>query len=246
MRERYMIKIAICDDEVYFRRLVKKYITNYLSKQDILFDIAEFGSGKELLQCGIEIVQYTAIFLDINMQEVDGIATARKIREYSREVLLVFVTADINYSLEGYKVDAMRYLLKNDLDFEESIYECMEAILSKMNYESSKKWFQFLECKKEVLLDRILYIESKLHKLQFYIMEKKLVVYTQYGTLNELEQELQGGCFVRIHQSFLVNLKHVENVADGMVTLSNQKRLNVPRARYREVRNVFEAYKKEQ
>ena len=52
-----MIKIAICDDEVYFRRLVKKYITNYLSKRDILFEIAEFGSGKELLQCGIEIVQ---------------------------------------------------------------------------------------------------------------------------------------------------------------------------------------------
>ena len=43
-----------------------------------------------------------------------------------------------------------------------------------------------------------------------------------------------------------MNLKHVENVADGMVTLSNQKRLNVPRARYREVKNAFEVYKKEQ
>ena len=180
------------------------------------------------------------------MQEVDGIATARKIREYSNEVLLVFVTADIHHSLEGYKVNAMRYLLKSDLDFEESIYECMGAILSKMNYESSKKWFQFLECKMEVLIERILYIESRLHKLHFYIMEKNLVVYTQYRTLNEIEQELQSSCFVRVHQSFLVNLKHVENVADGMVTLSNQKRLNVPRARYREVKNAFEVYKKEQ
>ena len=77
-------------------------------------------------------------------------------------------------------------------------------------------------------------------------MEKNLVVYTQYRTLNEIEQELQSSCFVRVHQSFLVNLKHVENVADGMVTLSNQKRLNVPRARYREVKNAFEVYQKEQ
>lgn len=241
-----MLKIAICDDEAYFRRLIKKYITDYLSKRDISFEIAEFGSGKELLQRGIEIVQYTVIFLDINMQEIDGIATARKIREHSREILLVFVTADIHYSLEGYKVDALRYLLKNDLDFEESIYECMGAILAKISYMPSKKRFQFLECEKEVLLDRILYIESRLHKLHFYIMEKNLVVYTQYGTLNKLEQELQSSCFVRVHQSFLVNLRHVENVHDGMMTLSNQKRLNIPKARYREVKNAFEVYKKEQ
>ena len=232
-----MLKIAICDDEAYFRKLVKNYITDYLSKRDVLFEIVEFGSGEELLQCGIEIVQYTVIFLDINMQEVDGIATARKIREYSSEVLLVFVTADIH---------AMRYLLKSDLDFEEAIYECMGAILSKMNYASSKKWFQFLECEKEILIDRILYIESRLHKLHFYIMEKNLVVYTQYRTLNEIEQELQSSCFVRVHQSFLVNLKHVENVDYGMVTLSTQKKLNIPKARYREVKNAFEVYKKEQ
>lgn len=241
-----MLKIAICDDEAYFRKLVKNYITDYLSKRDVLFEIAEFGSGEELLQCGIEIVQYTVIFLDINMQEVDGIATARKIREYSSEVMLVFVTADIHHSLEGYKVNAMRYLLKSDLDFEEAIYECMGAILSKMNYASSKKWFQFLECEKEILIDRILYIESRLHKLHFYIMEKNLVVYTQYRTLNEIEQELQSSCFVRVHQSFLVNLKHVENVDYGMVTLSTQKKLNIPKARYREVKNAFEVYKKEQ
>lgn len=61
-------------------------------------------------------------------------------------------------------------------------------------------------------------------------MEKNLVVYTQYRTLNEIEQELQSSCFVRVHQSFLVNLKHVENVADGMVTLSTQKKLNIPKA----------------
>ena len=55
------------------------------------------------------------------MDDVDGIVTAQKIREYSSEIYIVFVTAYINYSLEGYKVDAIRYLLKNNTNLEASI-----------------------------------------------------------------------------------------------------------------------------
>lgn len=45
-----------------------------------------------------------------------------------------------------------------------------------------------IECEKEIILDRILYIESKLHKLEFHVIEKGLVIYSMYGTLNELEK----------------------------------------------------------
>ena len=142
----------------------------YLSEKDISYEIDTFASGKEFLELGIELVQYDIIFLDINMDEVDGIVTAQKIREYSSEVYIVFVTAYINYSLEGYKVDAARYLLKNNTNFDDSIYECMDTILHKMNFIVLKKIFKFNECEKDVPVERILYIESKLHKLEFHII----------------------------------------------------------------------------
>ena len=82
----------------------------------------------ELIELGIELNQYKIIFLDINMDEMDGILTAKKIREQNSEIFLVFVTAFVNYSLEGYKVDAVRYLLKNNVNMQESIAECMDAI----------------------------------------------------------------------------------------------------------------------
>ena len=63
----------------------------------------------------------------------------KKIREYSSEIYIVFVTAYINYSLEGYKVDAIRYLLKNNTNLEASISECMDAILHKMNLVVKRK-----------------------------------------------------------------------------------------------------------
>ncbi len=216
-----------------------------MSEKDISFEIDMFNSGKELIDLGIELIGYNIIFLDINMDEIDGIKTAKKIREYSSEIYIVFVTAYVNYSLEGYKVDAARYLLKNNVNFDDSIYECMDTILYKMNYVVQKKLFKFNECEKDVPIDRILYIESRLHKLEFHIMEDKVYIYTLYATLNDMEKEMMNFPFIRIHQSFLVNLKHIKSVACYKVILSNNQELIVPKSRYRDVKNAFVAYKGE-
>lgn len=98
-----MLKIAICDDEKVFRDNINKYVAAYLNEKEISYEIDTFSSGKEIIDLGIEIKQYNIIFLDINMDDVDGIVTAQKIREYSSEIYIVFVTAYINYSLEGYR-----------------------------------------------------------------------------------------------------------------------------------------------
>ena len=90
-----------------------------------------------------------------------------------------------------------------------------------------------------------MYIESRLHKVEFHIMENKLITYTLYDTLNHLEKEMQKFDFLRIHQSFLVNLKHVKSVRNYKVILSNNQKLMIPKARYKDVKNAFIAYKGE-
>uniref|UniRef100_UPI004057C0D0 response regulator n=1 Tax=Agathobacter sp. TaxID=2021311 RepID=UPI004057C0D0 len=67
-------------------------LPKYLSEKEISYEIDTFSLGKEFLELGIELVRYDIIFLDINMDEIDGIVTAQKIREYSSEVYIVFVT----------------------------------------------------------------------------------------------------------------------------------------------------------
>ncbi len=240
-----MLRIAICDDEVVFRKNIKRYIERYLTYKKIEFEIDTYNSGKSFLGLGIEMVDYSIVFLDINMDEIDGISIAKKIREYSSEVYIVFVTAYIDYSLEGYKVEATRYLLKSNVNFDDLIYECLDTILKKMSYTVQKKKFKFNECEKEVFINRILYVESKLHKLEFHVMENKSAVYTQYSTLNILEKEMQGFNFLRIHQSFLVNLQHIENVKNYKVLLSNKQELGIAKARYKEVKQRFITYKGE-
>ena len=108
-----MLSIAICDDEEYFRITEKQLILKYMAGKNCECMIDMYESGKELLALKSAISQYHIIFLDVNMEEIDGIETAKEIRKITKDVFIVFVTAFITYALEGYKVDAVRYLIKD-------------------------------------------------------------------------------------------------------------------------------------
>lgn len=165
-----MLKIAVCDDENLFTEELKELLSGYMIEKGLVFEIDTYSSGEALVDLGIEIVQYTAVFLDINMEKMDGIKTAEMIRKASREVFIVFVTAYVDYSLEGYQLDVVRYLLKGNANFQSKVNECMDAILDKMNYSVIKKRFDFKEGRKEISLERLLYIESNMH-----ILGKRLI-----------------------------------------------------------------------
>lgn len=144
-----MFKIAICDDENLFTEELKELISGYMMEKGLTFEIDTYSSGEALIELGIEVVRYTIVFLDINMEKVDGIKTAEMIRKVSREVFIVFVTAYVDYSLEGYRLDVVRYLLKGNVNFQSKVNECMDAIIDKMNYSVTKREFDFKEGRKE-------------------------------------------------------------------------------------------------
>ncbi len=91
----------------------------------------------------------------------------------------------------------------------------------------------------------ILYIESKLHKLEFHIMEDSLQIYTLYEVLNKIQEELAGNHFLRIHQSFLVNMKFIESIRRYEARLNNGIRLAIPKARWKYVKEQYISYKGE-
>lgn len=242
-----MFNIAICDDEGCFRQSFQEFVSSYLRSNGIPCQIDTFCSGEEFLSLGIAMIKYTVIFLDINMDKTDGITVAKRIRSISKEVFIVFVTAYFDYTLEGYKVDAIRYLIKdsNHNNFQNTINECMDSIIEKMNYVVIKKKFGFKEGIKEISLDQILYIESNLHKLFFHVIEEELKVYTLYETLDEMEKKLEGNTFIRIHQSYLVNLKYVKSILRYKAIMYDGTELIIPKIRYMQVKDAFIAYQGE-
>lgn len=240
-----MFKIAICDDENLFIEELKELLSCYMMEKGLVFEIDTYSSGEALVELGIGVVRYTIVFLDINMEKVDGIKTAEMIRKISREVFIVFVTAYVDYSLEGYRLDVVRYLLKGNVNFQSKVNECMDAIIDKMNYSVIKREFDFKEGRKEISLERLLYIESNLHILEFHVMEDTETVYSMYGTLNVMDDMLSENGFIRTHQSYLVNAKHIKNVVRYKVILTNGAELVIPKVRYTYVKEKFISYQGE-
>ena len=197
-----MISVAICDDEKYFSHILKNMIAAYMAQRGIEYSLDMFGSGNELLSClSDNAVRTTVIFLDINMEDMDGIETATRIRQFSKDVYIVFVTAYIKYSLEGYKVNAIRYLIKGDVNFEKSLEECMDAILENMNYEIQTVSFEFKDGKRDIVIDNIVYIESNLHTLRFVMRSasNSKEEFIMIATLNEVEEILKDFGLIQCH-----------------------------------------------
>lgn len=240
-----MLKIAICDDEKHFRDRIKNCVSESLNKRHVVCAIDTYNSGKSFIEIGFDMAKYDIVFMDINMDMVNGIEVAQKIREISKDVYIVFVTAFIDYSLEGYKVNAIRYLLKNNVNMGKSINECLGAILENMDYVVETEEFEFKEGVRRISLDRLLYIESKLHKLHFHVLEDQIEIYTIYSTLNHIEERLKDKNFLRIHQSYLVNMKYISGIDRGEIVLKDHSRFPLARARFQEVSDRFIAYKGE-
>ena len=234
-----MLQIAICDDEQFYREKMQKLLEEYLKKRELQYTLHLFFSGEEFLKQCENSVKYDIVFLDINMEQIDGIQTAKRIRSFYSDTYIVFVTAFIDYALEGYKVNAVRYLMKDTLDL--AMEECMTAILQKMRI--AQVTFIFMEGEKRLYTDNILYVESRGHKSIFHYMEEGMVTYQIYDKLDSVERKLEGCNFLRTHKSYLVNMKHIRKVSNYAVFLDTGEELPIPRLRFQTVKEAFVDYK---
>lgn len=234
-----MLQIAICDDEQFYRDKMKGLVERYMRNHELAYEMQVFLSGKAFLEQCVNSVKYDIVFLDINMEEMDGIQTAEQIRAFHSDTYIVFVTAYIDYALEGYKVNAVRYLMKDNL--EGALEECMRAILQKMRV--AQVGFTFLEGDKKLYTDNILYVESRGHKSIFHYMEDGETTYQIYDKLDIIEKKLVKHGFLRIHKSYLVNMKHIRRIGNYTAILDTGEEFPVPRPRFQAARETFVDYK---
>lgn len=127
-----MIRIAICEDEKEMRDLIENHLHNILKNRE--YKIEKYSSGEELLQSNIKDIDI--LLLDIQMDQINGMDTARKIREVDNKMEIIFLTSLIDYVQEGYEVRAYRYLLKPiELDeLRKHVLTCINEIEKNKNH----------------------------------------------------------------------------------------------------------------
>lgn len=228
------MKIAVCDDSREDRGALRAL----LKACSYDFEIKEYGSGKELYADMGYVRECVIVFLDINMEGMDGLEAAGRIKAECSKVHIVLVTAYVNYALDGYKVKASRFLLKDDL--EQTLPECVDDILREIRQEEQVVEFSFVEGDVRLKVDDLIYIETSRHKNVFYTVGR---MYSIYKKMDELEEDLKGMDFVRIHQSFLINMRYIEKISSYVMILTTGKKISVPKSRYPEVKRQYMLFK---
>ena len=228
------MKVAICDDDKNDIRKLTKLLEQYDEEKHVGFSVVEYESGTVLLKNLRHGDDADIIFLDINMDDMDGLTVAKRIREKMEDVPIVLVTAYMNYALDGYKVKASRFLIKDDLD--NTFVECMDHICGELLRKSKDIMLLCVEGEVRLKASDIVLIEILGHKSMIRLSDQ---TYQIYEKLDVLEKKLKGFGFLRVHKSFIVNMGHIRSINNYIMTLDDGRQIPVPKARYKQVRQEY-------
>lgn len=206
-----MIRVAIVEDEAEIREQLMGYVQRYIRQYGTAFEVKTFADGLEILEDYRPA--YDLILLDIEMKHLDGMETARRIRELDPDVMLVFITNMAQYAIKGYAVGALDYVLKP------VPYFAFSQQLQKVEAQLRRRTRHYLAVPVEGGLrrldtSRIYYIESEGHRVHFYTEEGD---FAAPGALKALEEKLADRPFARCNSGYLVNLAQVQAVQQNTV-----------------------------
>ena len=230
------MNILICDDDKKDLDRLEGLIRRYDEERHIGADVNCYENAADFLADISDHVP-DIIFLDINMEEMDGLQLAEKVREWNEDVPIILVTAYINYAVDGYKVSANRFLVKDDLD--KTFPECMDDICRRISRKAKHMIFPCVEGDVDIKLTDIVFIETTGHKSIIHLKNEE---YHLYESMDELESRLKAFGFLRVHQSYMVGIRHISNINNYILTLDTGYQIKVPKARYKQVRQERTLY----
>ncbi len=219
-----MINIGICDDELLYRIKIKDIFKELLRLYAINYNIYEFSSGKELLNNYPKDLDI--LIMDIQMKIVNGMDTAKKIREFDQNLEIIFMTSFSEFMQEGYEVKAYRYILKpiNERKISKNILPCIDEVMKKKKNYLSINVKNYID---RIKIDSIVYIETARPNILIYTHDN---MYTTKMTISKIEKILSEYGFFRCHNSYIVNLKLIESMNGNTVVVKGK---NIPISKYR-------------
>ena len=227
------MRIAVCDDEELFRIEFKNVLDKALVNVD--YDIDTFSGGSSLYEAFLK-EPFDLVFLDIEMPGIDGITLAKRLRAISENVHIVFLTSHIEYALEGYEVNALRYLVK-PVDMNK-LGEVLKYVQDKKN---NSRQIMIREDGEDIVIDisDIIYMESMDKNVRIVTSKREYV--TRYN-ISDYEEELKNSGFLRIHRGYLISLSKVKKIVKNDVVMDGDISLPVSRSNLKALKDSLYTY----
>lgn len=207
------MKIAICDDEeIFLNRLYDHLITILEDEQN---NIDRYSCGEALLDTFFAN-KYDIIILDIEMNGMNGIETANEIRNIDRNVKISFLTSYEDFAIEGYKVKAERYILKQQPEY--MYREQINGLINDYNQDHKKFKYSNSNSAFSARLSDIIYFEVYNRQIVVHISEQEFMF---YGKISDLESEYKCDGFIRVGKSYLINAAYIKFIDGNDIIMKN-------------------------
>lgn len=228
------LRIAICEDEAVQRTQIRRMTEEFFYRENRAVQIFEYAGAMQLLIEAEAVSPFDAILLDIQMEQMDGIALAKELRKKDEALVIIFITASTDYIFEGFSVNALNYLVKPVA--REQLWACLRQAVSRKEQQEE---FLLLQSQKELLRlkkSALVRVRSDGHYLTVVTKEQSIRVKMP---LKELEQMLKEPVFFHLSRSDLICLTQVERIGKRELWMTDGECIPIPRGRHRAVSEAF-------
>lgn len=229
--------LALCDDDPVFLNKIRQDISKYLSEKDCNAKLMEFSSGKNLVNY-LRKEHIDAVFLDIDMPDIDGFKTAKIIKSISPECRIIFCSNYNTLVYDSFEYDPFWFLCKDN--YSGKLSDVLEKLMDSVAHEDLGF---VLKQKKGLMLklkyQNIIYVTVDNHILMFHCIDGDI---EGHGNISDIEEQFINTGFVKINSGCLVNLAHIKKIKDNNMVIDNREALPVSRRRKKEITEAFYSY----
>lgn len=228
------MRIAICDDETGGRERIRTLLDNEFSGAQT----SEFDSGTKLIEAVKGGYRPDIVLLDIAMEGMNGMETAKRLRSLS-DVILIFVTGIKEQVFQAFDVGAFHYLMK-PVD-EEKLKNVLERAVREVEKRAGTPRFLLVKLAGEhrrIPVEEILFVENNGRKVILHTRTEKLEYYER---MNHLEEVL-GEAFFRCHRGYLVALSAVSGYDNTSITVEGGEKIYLSKQKHSEFARRYSQY----
>ncbi len=234
------INIVVCDDKNTALKMNCRYIEELAKKYKADAGITGFLSGEKVLE-HMEHNEIDMVFLDINLNGLNGIDIAAELLKKNSRVIIIFITAHREFAFDAFTVEAFGYLVKPvDPDRLERVFRKAVMQVNDINNRQQRVPLIITEdnIKRKISQTGILYIERAGSRSVIYTRTARHPV---YETVTSLIGRLEDN-FLRISQGIIVNLEEVAGIQGHLVTMKTGEVFSIGRTYSKDVKEKYPVY----
>ncbi|MGF7060659.1 LytR/AlgR family response regulator transcription factor [Brassicibacter mesophilus] len=229
-----MINIAICDDDKAVCSQIENILLEYSSRAYLKIEPSVFFSGESLLDFLNQGNSFDLIFLDIELERINGVEVGRKIRKVFRNfnIEIVYISGNDGYDRQLFDVQPLHFIPKPIIP--SIVIDDLKLALKRT--QRTGGFFKYQKCYDiyKIPIGKIIYFESLNREVKIVTIDDED---SFYGSLENVALRVSKYQFLQIHRSYLINYKHATILRYSEVVMSNGKILPISRTKRQELRN---------